>query len=295
MRLTCPNCDAQYEVDDNAVPETGRDVQCSNCGHAWFQLPADLEDELPPEVRAGPRPHEADEAVIDTPAPAAAQPGPEDASEAAPEEGHDEAPAEGPLPPRVAPRRSIDDGLKRLLREEADREHAARKADGGGVETQPDLGLDAGAASSAPVRQGTGGNAIKPGKDIPDPEMAPDPEEPALAAGARRDLLPDIEEINSTLRANSERGPDEPGASADAETPTERKRGFRRGFGTILLAAVVLALFYLYAPKITQQVPAAAGPLNAYVQTVDKGRIWLNDMMQRATHSLTGGKSGNGA
>ena len=37
MRLVCPNCDAQYEVDDAAIPEAGRDVQCSNCGHAWFQ------------------------------------------------------------------------------------------------------------------------------------------------------------------------------------------------------------------------------------------------------------------
>ena len=25
MRLTCPNCDAQYEVPDEVVPATGRD------------------------------------------------------------------------------------------------------------------------------------------------------------------------------------------------------------------------------------------------------------------------------
>ena len=46
MRLVCPNCDAQYEVDANAVPEAGRDVQCSNCGHTWFQVPPDVEAEL---------------------------------------------------------------------------------------------------------------------------------------------------------------------------------------------------------------------------------------------------------
>ncbi|MBK6466238.1 MAG: zinc-ribbon domain-containing protein [Rhodobacter sp.] len=34
MRLVCPNCDAKYEVPDDAVPEGGRDVQCSSCGHA---------------------------------------------------------------------------------------------------------------------------------------------------------------------------------------------------------------------------------------------------------------------
>ncbi|MGB5871974.1 MAG: zinc-ribbon domain-containing protein, partial [Albidovulum sp.] len=37
MRLICPNCDAQYEVEDAVIPDEGRDVQCSNCGTTWFQ------------------------------------------------------------------------------------------------------------------------------------------------------------------------------------------------------------------------------------------------------------------
>jgi len=37
MRLICPNCVAQYEVDDSIIPPEGRDVQCANCGHNWFQ------------------------------------------------------------------------------------------------------------------------------------------------------------------------------------------------------------------------------------------------------------------
>ncbi len=40
MRLVCPNCAAQYEVDDSAIPPAGRDVQCANCGDTWFQHPA---------------------------------------------------------------------------------------------------------------------------------------------------------------------------------------------------------------------------------------------------------------
>ncbi len=39
MRLVCPNCSAQYEIDGSMIPEDGRDVQCSNCGHTWFELP----------------------------------------------------------------------------------------------------------------------------------------------------------------------------------------------------------------------------------------------------------------
>ena len=49
MRLIYPNCDAEYQVDDAAIPDGGRDVQCSNCGHAWFQLPAGLEAALADE------------------------------------------------------------------------------------------------------------------------------------------------------------------------------------------------------------------------------------------------------
>ena len=37
MRLICPNCEAQYEVPDDAIPPGGRDVQCSNCQQSWFQ------------------------------------------------------------------------------------------------------------------------------------------------------------------------------------------------------------------------------------------------------------------
>jgi len=64
MRLICPNCVAQYEVDDNVIPPEGRDVQCANCGHNWFQdsvqmlsiepeIPSgtgDPESDVPPEL-----------------------------------------------------------------------------------------------------------------------------------------------------------------------------------------------------------------------------------------------------
>ena len=44
MRLICPNCSAQYEIDVTLIPDEGRDVQCSNCGHTWFELPPALSD-----------------------------------------------------------------------------------------------------------------------------------------------------------------------------------------------------------------------------------------------------------
>lgn len=36
MRLTCPSCGAEYQVADEALPETGRHVQCSDCHTRWF-------------------------------------------------------------------------------------------------------------------------------------------------------------------------------------------------------------------------------------------------------------------
>ena len=36
MLIKCPNCNAQYEVPNDIIPATGRDVQCSSCSKTWF-------------------------------------------------------------------------------------------------------------------------------------------------------------------------------------------------------------------------------------------------------------------
>ena len=36
MRLLCPKCDAEYELADGIIPNTGRDVQWSSCDTVWF-------------------------------------------------------------------------------------------------------------------------------------------------------------------------------------------------------------------------------------------------------------------
>ena len=37
MILTCPNCNGQFNVDDNLIGEKGRKVKCSSCAEIWFQ------------------------------------------------------------------------------------------------------------------------------------------------------------------------------------------------------------------------------------------------------------------
>ena len=60
MRLTCPNCGAEYDVPDGMVPAAGRHVQCTACHTRWFARGA----------RARPAPSE--EQILDPPRDAAA-------------------------------------------------------------------------------------------------------------------------------------------------------------------------------------------------------------------------------
>ncbi len=221
MRLVCPNCDAQYEVDDAAIPEAGRDVQCSNCGHAWFQrhpeVVADEEfedeiflsdDEVPPPapvVAAPPTP-----AVVPEPEPEPEEPAPVAAAEPMVEVVQDED--DGPEPPPAAmqdaPARkpALDESLMAVLREEAEREAAVRRVEEPQqrIETQTDLGL-----TSAPPPPPVPASVLAARERFADlsvdrVEADEDEGEIVTRPTSRRELLPDIEEINSTLRASSE-------------------------------------------------------------------------------------------
>jgi len=239
MRLVCPNCDAEYEVDSSVIPLAGRDVQCSNCGHTWFQ-PS-------PAVEAA---AEAEEALYEAP-PAPAAP----IAPAAPE-------------PVL---RSIDESVLAVLREEAEREVEARKSETPPViETQTEMGL---VPTTMPARV-TRRDAPDTGAEKPQP---------------RRDLLPEIEELNSTLRSSSEKRAGE--AMLMAETgPVEapKRSGFRSGFTLMILIAIAIAVIYIMAPKLAVQFPAAAGVLNAYIAWVDQLRTGLDRMVTQAIGFLNG-------
>ena len=257
MRLVCPNCDAQYEVDDSAIPAAGREVQCSACGHGWFQPAAGT--------------------AVAAAAPLAEPPRP---------------PPEAVAPP-PPPRRPLDENVMAVLREEALREAVARRAEAArGIETQPDLGLIAAARRVPPKAPAT------PDAPPPRPEAAPpaplsvaarslaDPAPPAPPepprAPPRRELLPDIEEINSTLSARPDRRGG-PGGPAPADDP---RQGFRRGFLLMILLLGLLALAYVMAPRISAEIPAAAPALSGYADQVDRLRIGLDHGIGSARSGL---------
>jgi predicted Zn finger-like uncharacterized protein len=109
MRLTCPNCKAQYEVADGVIPPGGRDVQCSACGSTWFQYPA----EVALRMRA---------------------------AELEDDDDDDDGPA-APAPAPVPAEKRVDKTVLDVLRQEAERELAERRQARPDVATQPDLGL----------------------------------------------------------------------------------------------------------------------------------------------------------
>lgn len=278
MRLICPNCDAQYEVDDSAIPDAGRDVQCSNCGHAWFQMPESAEEDLTDALYREPEP----EAVPVGPA-AVAQ------TEAPDEDPDDDEEPEPPPAPRAgaAPvRRVLDADVLAILREEAELELAARKAEGVGIEMQGDLGLPppvspvvgsaaAAAAATAAARTDTDRRiATMKGEAVPPPRAA-----------ARRDLLPDIEEINSSLRPNDTAVSREEARQAKAASSGS---GFRSGFALALLLAVVVVALYVMAPQISAQIPGAADAMASYVAMIDSLRQSIDGLIRRATGALNG-------
>ena len=56
MRLTCPSCASEYEVDAAAIGDSGRMVRCANCEAEWFQAPAGAAAAPPPPPAPDPIP-----------------------------------------------------------------------------------------------------------------------------------------------------------------------------------------------------------------------------------------------
>lgn len=359
MRLICPNCGAQYEVDARVIPDTGRDVQCSNCGHTWFQRPATLDPDLAEELgfettqaedvadvaEEPPVPSFDDEPEEDFAPDYAPEPEPEPEPEVAaieepvaPIEGHEDVAApktpteaplsedepvedpadvpvsepvtetaikdviyadetddedaydeepdldedEAPAPIDVAPQATLKDSVRDILRAEVEFDQAMRGGSAPSLETQPDLGLED--PDQDPSKKSLRDRMARlRGLDPSDPGIAAG--SVAAASGKRRDLLPDIEEINSTLSAASDRNAD--GSVPDDETREERS-GFRTGFFFLLVLVFLLLALYVFAPLIATKLPALAPVMKVYVAAANDFRAWLDQLLSGASMRLNG-------
>ena len=301
MRLICPSCETEYEVHDNMIPSEGRDVQCSNCMITWFQsgptqAAPELEEDLnlDPPPAAPPKPQRAPEDP--RPTPPVAPP----SSEYEDEDDEDLS----SLPPaavaamagkRQSPK--IDTEALGVIHDEVKREQTARKSEADPIETQIDLGID---NSETNDRASAARNRMKPQTSVEhtvdavteadvdlEAALADDPRpEPAT----KRELLPDIEEINSTLSdaPDPEDDPENYMEMTPVRNPQSRnRRGFRLGFGLMLLVAAALVGLYVYAPAFAKSVPGAAGFLENYVETLNGTRAWLDRSAQDLVDQIT--------
>jgi hypothetical protein len=164
---------------------------------------------------------------------------------------------------------AVDDSVLAILREEAEREADARRAEvAKPLEVQNDLGIDSAMPSAA-------GSAY----------MAPVVAASSTMA-ANRTRLPDVEEIKSTLRPD-ESLVDSSGPDAMAP-PVETRSSFRKGFSLVIVLAILGAALYVSADSLKAAVPALAGFLDAYVGLVDSLRLQLDGLMQSATVAING-------
>lgn len=253
MRLVCPKCEAKYEVPDDAIPDSGRDVQCANCGHAWFQ--ARTRTTAPATAPGVPVPPAR---------PATARPDPAayiDSFETA------EAPARVP-----------DEKVLTILREEAEREAKARREKTRPLGYQTDLGIEQVAAPRA--------KAPQPGV-TPGPVAARAPETVvAQKMATRRDLLPDVEAIKSTLQPVEEPEPEFVSAAYPGAEEQDGRGAFRSGFLLVLTIAILGASAYTTAPWLAAKLPALSDPLARYVVAVDDLRLQLDELVRQATQLI---------
>jgi len=276
MRLTCPSCGAQYEVPDDVIPDDGRDVQCSNCGKTWFQS---KQTEDSPEALAAEAAAPKDnvwhpEVDVDD--------GPSVNAGAAPG---------AKAPPEPPKRRELDAAVADILREEAELEARTREAEADVLEEQPDLGLQ----QPEPEDE-----AAKRAREAQDRmrKLRGDPPDPSIAAAAtgavsaerpqsRSGMLPDVEEINQTLRASSERR-EISSVQADLDDDDEERGGFGRGFILTILLFAIGAALYIFAPQVADTVPALQSAMQSYVALVDQARVALDGLVANVIGMIGG-------
>jgi predicted Zn finger-like uncharacterized protein len=260
MRIMCPNCDAEYEVDASAIPDIGRDVQCSNCGHAWFQDHPEIAAEA-----------EAEAALYDPPAPLGNTPSRTDPIEVDdiqldnddPETILDLMDLDAPNPQDdasldLAPKHELDPEALRILREEAQRESAQRAAE-----------------------------QVQPNPDIQAPDTAPTA--PIVARRVarlkgiqpqQRDILPDVDSVNATVVAQDR--------FAEVVAEPAQKTGIDKGFwGVMIVAALALAAYSL-SPELARILPGFTQPLAAYVGFIDGLRDGLDALLPQIGAFITG-------
>ena len=277
MRLICPNCDAEYEVSDDAIPPGGRDVQCSNCQLSWFQTEKPT---IPGREGSAPEPAEREDAtsIADeepaTPEPEVVTPASEDTA--------DEAAPQAPAAPTEPQRRPLDDAVANILREEASLGTAAPVAAASAMQKPP---ATEAAKPAAPVKPDETRQRIAQMTEEEGGTRAgaqPAAQSAAASDEAHMRTVPSINEINATLRARAQAN-DTSGLTEDEKEEAVQRKGFRRGFFWVLILFAILILPYIFADQIVEALPQTSDIMASYVMKVDQLRLALSEFVSSLT------------
>ncbi len=253
MRLICPKCDAQYEIDSALLPEGGCEVECSSCGHIWFQSQpaAEPSAEFNPEARPALN-RALSESVLSVLREEAAR---ELAAREADKVAVPPADERDTLPP-APPDSPIYTGRPHM--EQRDPPMPPLPARKRKTVVQDGLSLPGDTLDT------------KGDEDFTPPPLKGPAEEPAPATPVIDTAVTDI----PGLPVPVDRIP------APPAQPARSARSYRIGFGLALATAAVLAGLYLSAPHLP-----ADGTIGSVAQQfrgdADRGRLWLQDRAER--------------
>jgi predicted Zn finger-like uncharacterized protein len=233
MRITCPNCLAQYEIDGELLVPEGRDVQCSACDHVWFQ----------PAPQRKPQ-----RSLFDS-------------------EQHSPPPAPQPKPPELpqTPRpqaRALDPAVTDILRDEARFEVEARRRDAGHMEMQPDLGL-----------LGGGPWPVQPDPQSTEADQGGPAQPHSRANAGAQQAFPDIDDVSATLEPIEKRRSIDGERYDLPATARDRQRALLGGFVWPVAIGAVLVALYALAPLLSAAVPGLAPVLDGFAASVDRARL----------------------
>lgn len=185
------------------------------------------------------------------------------------------------VPPSRRP--ELDASVAAILQEEAERERSARAGEStDAFESQSDLPLDAAVDETAAQREAEARARVARIKG--EEEAQTSAAIASTVAASRKELLPDIDEINSTLRPDADRAMGEM-LTPEAEEVIQR-RGFRLGFLGVLFLMAGLWIVYAFSKELSSAIPAAEPTIAGYTDRVDSARLWVDLRIQSLVAGL---------
>lgn len=295
MRLVCPRCGAQYEIDAEAIPARGRDVECSACEHVWRAYPAGFDPAARPALS---RP--LDESVIEILRGEAARELEARAAEREAERAT--ARTAAALARHATPDTTLPGDAPETPAETSaeapprDAGPAAASAALEGTKTAPVSATPTSALPSAPTPAARpSAPPASPSLDAPpaaeatdgDLTLSPDPRSPDSLGAAPSDPPPRSAEAPASTAARTPAPPPTPAPRPLPATPPTRRpapavtraaRARRRhdaGYHLAVMVALVAVTLYALAPRMADQ-GALGTTLMSWRAQVDEGRIWLD-------------------